>query len=122
MNWLIEYFDLGSKLRARGPLSRGKTLRIHWFPQYLALLVGILIQPLFQQYMAGKDPAWDAKQVGMWILASVVIAVMAFPGIYKASFDPEKSIFVQLCVILTSGTGWQTLVSGALKAAGTGHA
>jgi hypothetical protein len=29
---------------------------------------------------------------------------------------------VQLCVILTSGTGWQTLVSGALKAAGTGHA
>ena len=90
--------------------------------QYLALLAGIFVQPLFQQYMAGKGPTWDAMHLGSWLFASLVIAVMAFPGIYKASFDPEKPVFVQLCVIFTAGTGWQTLVSGALKAAGVGNA
>jgi hypothetical protein len=122
MNKLIEYFDLGSELRGRGPKATAKTRRIHWFPQYLALFLGIVIQPFFQRYMAGVAQAWDPGGLGMWLGASIVIAVMAFPGVYKTSFDPEKPIFVQLCVIFTAGTGWQTLASSALKAAGVIHA
>jgi hypothetical protein len=122
MNKLIEYFDLGSKLRRRGPEATEEAQTIHWLPQYVALLAGIAIQPLFQRYMAGTAQAWDLRGLLMWLAASIVIAIMAFPGVYKASFDEKKPIFVQLCVIFTAGTGWQTLVTGALKAAGVHNA
>jgi hypothetical protein len=121
MNRIIEYFDLGSELRNRTPVATEESVSIHWFPQYVALLFGILVQPFFQKYMAGTNATWDPTQLVMWLFASVVIAVMAFPGIYRASFDAAKPIFVQLCVIFTAGMGWQTLANTAIKAAGAGH-
>jgi hypothetical protein len=60
----------------------------------------------------------DVSGIWGWIVASAVIAIMAFPGVYKDAFDATKPIFAQLCVIFTTGTGWQTLVSSALQGAG----
>lgn len=117
MNRIIEYFDLASQYRPGGShaVSGGKSKKLHWFPQYIALLLGIVFQPLFQQYMS--TGIWEFSEFGGHLLASAIIGVMAFPSVYKGSFDATKPIFVQLCVIFIAGTGWQTLVGSALKAA-----
>jgi hypothetical protein len=118
MNRIISYFDLASAYRGDRARARaeGGERPFHWLPQYLGLLLGIAVQPYFQRYMATNH--WGGPEIGGWFAASLVIAIMAFPGIYKATLDAGKPLFVQLCVIFTSGTGWQTLVSTALKAAG----
>jgi hypothetical protein len=124
MRRFIEYFDLGSIARARRKAfaidESAEQRSIHWFPQYLALVAGILVQPFFQKYMATGQ--WDLKGFWGWAAGSAVVSAMAFPGVYKRTFDAERPLFVQLCVIFTAGTGWQTLVSTALKAAGVAAA
>jgi hypothetical protein len=115
-NKVIEYFDLASQYRPGGSRAVAETSRLHWFPQYLALLTGIVLQPYFLRYMT--ESRWDATGFWGWLLASTIIAVMAFPAVYKESFDATKPMLVQLCVIFTAGTGWQTLASSALKASG----
>lgn len=121
-NPLFNYFDLGSTARAMreaGSLeatAAEQQWTIHWIPQYLALMAGIVVQPFFQKYMATGQ--WNLAGFWGWLAGSAVISLMAFPGVYKQTFDVEKPLFVQLCVIFTAGTGWQTLVSTALKAAG----
>jgi hypothetical protein len=116
MNKIIEYFDLASRRRPGGQSPVGEPQKLHWLPQYLALLAGIIVQPYFQRYMAGGQ--WSLAGIWGWIAASVIIALMAFPAVYKASFDETKPLIIQFCVIFTTGTGWQTLVSTALKAGG----
>ena len=118
LNRVIEYFDLSSQYRPGGSRAVGETftVKLHWLWQYLALLAGIAVQPYFLRYMTARQ--WDLSGFWGWIVASAVIAVMAFPGVYKESFDATKPIFAQLCVIFTAGTGWQTIVGSALKAAG----
>ncbi|HTQ39695.1 MAG TPA: hypothetical protein VMJ32_11750 [Pirellulales bacterium] len=119
MNRILEYFDLGSKLRpirAQATAAGEKPRTIHLIPQYLALISGIVLQPFFQKYMS--TGTWDFTGILGWLIASVVISLMAFPAVYKHALDPEQPIFVQFCVIFTSGTGWQTIVTSALKAAG----
>ena len=122
VNKLIEYFDLGSRVRPPqnqegvNQGGQGSGVVVHWFPQYLALLCGIALQPHLQKYMA--TGRWDLDHFWGWVVASGVIAIMAFPGVYRNSFDPKQPVFVQLCVIFTAGTGWQSLVSTALKTAG----
>jgi hypothetical protein len=115
---MFQYFDLASSIGSwptehyRGSQDRGNAL--HWFPQYAALIAGIVGQPYLLRYMSGG--VWDLKGFVGWLVASVFIAVMAFPAVYKNSLDPEKPLFVQLCVIFATGMGWQTLVGSALKA------
>jgi hypothetical protein len=118
MNRLIRYFDLVSEYRAGGleAAGEGDGPKLHWLPQYVALLLGILVQPFFQGYM--KTGQLNFHGFWGWLFASLIIALMAFPGVYKSSFDATKPIFVQLCVIFTAGTGWQTLASTAFKASG----
>jgi hypothetical protein len=116
INKVIEYFDLASEYRPGGSRAVADQGKLHWLPQYVAVLAGIMVQPYFARYMAAGH--WDLKGFWGWLFASIVIALMAFPAVYKDSLDPTKPLFVQMCVIFTSGTGWQTLVSTALKAAG----
>jgi hypothetical protein len=94
---VIRYFDLASEARpttAQATNDKGKSL--HWLPQYLALLIG-----------------WEFGDFWGWVAASGVLATMALPAVYKRAFDPEKPLFVQLCVIFTSGIGWHSLVKVA---------
>ena len=115
MNKIIQYFDLASQYRPGGSRAVSQTVTLHWFWQYLALLAGIVVQPYFQRYMTSGQH-WEMSGFFGWGIASLVIAVMAFPAVYKASFDATKPIAVQLFVIFTTGTGWQTLATSALKA------
>lgn len=118
INRVIEYFDLASQYRPGGSRAVSATamVKVHTAYQYLALLAGIAVQPYFLRYMTTRQ--WDVTGFWGWVIASIIIAVMAFPAVYKSSFDATKPIFVQLCVIFTAGTGWQTIVSSALKATG----
>ena len=109
MNKIIQYLDLLSPYRTAGthPVGkRGKSL--HWLPQYLALLLGIIIKPFFDTYI--KTQQWDFNGLWQWALAAVIIGITAFPAVYKAAFDPTKPIVLQFFVIFTTGMGWQTLV------------
>jgi hypothetical protein len=120
-NKIVEYFDLASQYRPGGSHAvaeeeNKKALKLHWLPQYLALLAGIIAQRYFAGYMTTGQ--WDPTGFLGWVVASIIVALMAFPAVYKGSFDATKPIFVQLCVIFTTGTGWQTIVGSALKAAG----
>jgi hypothetical protein len=116
LNKIIGYFDLVSEYRKGGPKAIAETTQLHWIPQYLALLAGIVAQKFFSRYMATGH--WNLDGFAGWVIASAIIAIMAFPAVYKKSFDPEKPIFVQLCVIFVAGTGWQSLATTALKGAG----
>lgn len=121
MNKIIEYFDLVSQYRPGGSRAvHAGGAPPSWIPQYIALVLGIIVQPYLQKYMS--TGAWDITGLWGWIVASLIIAVMAFPAVYKQSFDATQPMFIQFCVIFTTGTGWQTLVSSAFKAGGVGGA
>lgn len=111
MNALIRYFDLVSQYRKDGSLAvsttEEKSLTV--WPQYLALLLGIIVQPYLQQYINTHE--WKIAGFWAWLIASVFIALMAFPAVYKSSMDATKPLFVQFCVIFTAGMGWQTIVN-----------
>jgi hypothetical protein len=101
---LLKYFDLTSSVGAwsaeetfRG--AEGISRTFHWFPQYVALIGGIVVQPYLLRYMTSGF--WDLKGFLGWLVASVFIAVMAFPAVYKNSLDTEKPLVVQLCVIFS---------------------
>lgn len=117
MNTIVRYFDLASEKRTVGgaPMSAGQNGQTPApiLPQYLALFLGIVVQPYLVKYISNQS--WDLKGFWGWFAASALIALIAFPGIYKKSFDLDKPIFVQLCVIFTSGMGWQSIVGAALK-------
>lgn len=116
LNELIRYFDLASEIRPKEALPMGERKEFHWSPQYFALLTGIVTQRFFQEYMTtGK---WNLAGFWSWLLAACIIAIMVFPGVYKKAFDPEKPLFIQICVIFTTGIGWQAVAGTALKAAG----
>src|SRR5438046_1297544 len=96
---VIRYFDLASEVRPRRALPTTERREFHWLPQYLALLAGIVTQRFFQEFMtSGK---WTPTGFWAWLLAACIIAIMIFPGVYKKAFDPERPLFVQLCVIFT---------------------
>lgn len=114
MNKIINYFDLVSELRHDTAYAVSEEKKLHWIPQYVALLLGIAVQPFFQQYM--DTGTWEIKGLLPWLVAAFIIGLMAFPAVYKNSFDPTKPLFVQLCVIFTSGMGWQGIVSIAQQA------
>lgn len=116
MNKIIRYFDLASEIRPKIAKARSENQPVppaNWQLQYLALLLGIIVQRFFHQYMT--TGTWNLSGLGGWVIASIILAIVIFPGIYKNSFDPERPIFVQLCVIFTSGMGWQSLASTILK-------
>jgi hypothetical protein len=118
ITWVRDYFDILSKVKGvqKGPPPPGTAAQLHWVPQWVALILGILIQPFFTQYqMTGE---WGFH--GFWarLLFSIITAVIIFPGVYKNAFDPTKPLLVQLGPIFTSGMGWESLLGAAFKAGG----
>lgn len=117
LNSVIQYFDLVSDLRPRGAVgtSRGKKLP-PVLPQYIAVVLGILIQPFFSSYQESGD--WGFEGILARLLFALIAGIVILPGVYKNSFDPEKPIFIQLCLLFVAGMGWESLLSTAITAVG----
>jgi hypothetical protein len=118
LNSVIKYFDLASETRPGGAyaVSDGVAKPAPWWPQYIALVAGIIAQPPFEKFR--NTHQWDLSSVPSWIPFALIVGILVLPAIYKNAFDPTKPIFVQLCTIFASGIGWQALLQTVVKAAG----
>jgi hypothetical protein len=115
INRVIQYFDLQSNQRgvARG-FGESQNLRV--FPQYLALVLGIAVQPSLAQFQATQKWAIDPGQWTSWVGFALVTGLLIFPAVYKRAFDPGQPRFLQFCAIFSTGVGWKSLLTTAVKA------
>src|ERR1700749_2466544 len=107
VNAIIRYFDLQSNRRAllaQAPGAGGTAPPAPVIPQYIALALGIVVQPYLSYY----------AQHGEWLIVTnvwgrllfwLIIAAVVFPGVYKKAFDPGSALFPQLCAIFATGIG-----------------
>ena len=115
INGIIHYFDLQSGRRGTGQgYSAGQELRV--LPQYIALVLGIAVQPFLAQFQITHEWIVDVHQWLSWSLFAVITGLLIFPGVYKSAFDPTKPQFVQFCGIFAAGVGWKSLLTAAAKA------
>jgi hypothetical protein len=118
-NHIIRYFDLQSAKRTLNAVGHGAKggVSAPVLPQYVALVLGIVIQPYLQHYMqTGQWSLTISDAIGRMVFG-VIIGALAFPGVYKNAFDPDRPLAVQLCAIFAAGIGWQSLIEGGAKAA-----
>lgn len=107
---IVKYFDLVSHLRGK---IESANLPPAW-PQYLALVLGIIIQPYFAHYQ--QTQVWMVQGIFGRIIFALIVALAIFPAVYKNTFDPTKPMFVQFCTIFVSGLGWESLLATAIEA------
>ncbi len=120
VNTIIKYFDLqahrrgAAALQGRGDGPQGLTV----FPQYLALVAGILVQPYLDAYR--KAGQWFPVETGFvgWAAFSLIAGLIVFPAVYRKSFDPDQPRLVQWCTIFVAGVGWKSLFATAAKLGG----
>lgn len=84
------------------------------WPQYIVLVLGILIQPFFALYQKTGD--WNFAGFLGRILFAVIAAVIILPSVYKNAFDPEKPLVIQLSTLFVAGMGWESLLTTAIAA------
>ncbi len=115
MNGIIRYFDLQS---ARRGVAAGYAARVPLsvFPQYLALVLGITVQPFLAQFQITHKWSLDYGEWASWFAFALITGLLVFPAVYKKAFDPDKPYFVQFCAIFTAGVGWKSLLTVAAKA------
>lgn len=90
------------------------------WPQWLALTLGVLIQPFLSNYReTGSWPIPEFEPWG-WLAFALIVALVLFPAIYRNAFDPTKPVIVQIIPIFTAGLGWEALFGAAVRAAGGG--
>jgi hypothetical protein len=120
---LVRYFDLQSERRpapqrgavksvAGGPAKHAPIL-----PQYGAVALGVLADPMIRSYAESETFNFDPWGLLARTGFALVMAILLLPAVYKNAFDPGKPILVQLCALFTSGAGWQSLFQGAAAAA-----
>jgi hypothetical protein len=116
---IIRYFDLMSEVKARRRAQgfSASTKELHWFPQWICLFLGIVIQPYFANFQ--ERGVWDFGRLPSWTLFAVITAFLIFPLVYRKAFDEEKPLPVQLGPIFTAGMGWHSLLATAMKAGTT---
>lgn len=119
-NEVIRYFDLQSERRQILPKAHdaGGEQSAPVLPQYLALILGIVVEPFLHYYTEHGSWSIDLSTVIGRISFGVIIGAMVFPGVYKSAFDPSKPRFVQLCTVFSAGIGWQSLIEGGSKLTG----
>ncbi len=116
---LNRYFDLNAAARAKGVAAvapggpTGPTTISAWI-QYAVLVAGILIEPSFTAYQTNHSWVWPYGWG--YLLFSVIVGVIIFPGVYRRTFDDENPSLVSLGPIFTSGLGWQSLLATAVSA------
>jgi len=84
-------------------------------PQYLAVALGVVVEPLLRHYVATNS--WDVEWASLAgrTVFGLIVGIIILPGVYKASFDPEKPLLIQLAALFPIGIGWQSLFTSATK-------
>jgi hypothetical protein len=121
---VVRYFDLQSGKRpprqARGATSTSAANadRAHApvLPQYGAVALGVLADPLLRNYIATDAFKFDFTGFPGRTLFALLMAIVLLPAVYKNAFDPDKPILVQLCALFASGLGWQSLFQAGAAA------
>ena len=81
--------------------------------QWLALFLGVIIQPFYAYYKEHGGEELDIATVygAKWFVAfALVVSIVAFPAVYRKAFDADKPNWLQMIPIFTAGLGWQTIV------------
>ncbi len=87
------------------------------FFQWLALLLGVIVQPFYAYYKehAGVVELGAIYNNPWFIAFAVIVALIAFPAVYRRAFDTDRPNWVQMIPIFTAGIGWQTIVDVAVE-------
>jgi hypothetical protein len=123
---VVRYFDLQSRKRpqrqARGATTtaaaRADGAHAPVLPQYGAVALGVLADPLLRNYIATDAFKFDFTGFPGRTVFALLMAIVLLPAVYKNAFDPDKPILVQLCALFVSGLGWQSLFQTAVTATG----
>ena len=129
LNGVVRYFDLhsptGTVRPARGPAASAKTRaaaptadHAAVLPQYGAVTLGVLADPLLRNYIETKSFALDISGIAAGTGFALLMAIAILPAVYKNAFDPDKPILIQLCALFASGLGWQSLFQAGATAVG----
>ena len=110
INNLLRYLDLQSENRQLAMVAKDKhrkSVSLPVIPQYIALVLGITLQPYLVWFQEKHN--WNLHGLISWLIFALITAATIFPTVYKKTFDPNSSLFVQLCTIFSAGVGWQSL-------------
>ena len=129
LNDVVRYFDLRSRKRpprqaraAPGATSTAEAsadqAHAPVLPQYGAVALGVLVDPLLRNYIATDAFKFDFTGFPGRTVFALLMAIVLMPAVYKNAFDPDKPILVQLCALFVSGLGWQSLFQTAVTVAG----
>jgi hypothetical protein len=115
---MLDYFDLQSGRRRAGGEVKGLTGEKYApvLPQYVALSLGVVADPVLRQYIETKSFALDVPGIAAGTGFALLMAIAILPAVYKNAFDPDKPILVQLCALFSSGLGWQSLFQAGATA------
>ncbi|MHC1740158.1 MAG: hypothetical protein AB9897_03490 [Anaerolineaceae bacterium] len=100
-----EYFNLLSEYEAS---DESKKHPAAW-PQYLVLVLGMLVQPCFAASQQGLALILPGEYI--LVIIAIVSGLLLLPAVYKNSIDPDKPMIMQLCLIFTAGVGWQSFIA-----------
>jgi hypothetical protein len=119
LNSVVRYFDINSELKAQiraQAKSGGEEAKpkLPWLWQWIALFLGIWIQPYFELYRNTQHWEWTGG-FGR-VLFAAITAVMIFPGLYRKLIDEPKPLIILLAPCFIGGMGYQSLLATALKA------
>jgi hypothetical protein len=59
--------------------------------------------------------AWDLSRAVSRVPFALLVGLAVFPAVYRRTLDPEKPLFVQLCLVFAAGLGWQSLWALAVR-------
>ncbi len=107
------YFDLNRDLKQIPDIAEGGA-KYHWIPQWIALVLGIAMQPYFTSFR--NTGVWRFDGLTGWFFFSLIVGLIIFPSIYRGAFDPSKPVIVQIGPIFAAGLGWESLFGTALEA------
>jgi hypothetical protein len=123
----VRYFDLraptGTIRPSRGAAAsaakRGAaeaTGHAAVLPQYGAVTLGVLVDPLLRNYIETQSFTFDFAGIAARTGFALLMAIALLPAVYKNAFDPDKPILVQFCALFASGLGWQSLFQAGAAA------
>ena len=127
LNPVASYFDLrsptGTVQPARPPAASAEKRaaaptveHAAVLPQYGAVTLGVLADPLLRNYIETQSFTLDFAGIAARTGFALLMAIALLPAVYKNAFDPDKPILIQLCALFTSGLGWQSLFQAGATA------